>query len=145
GGRARGALRPLQGSYDRSVEQAEEVRGDIDRVRTVSEDLFREWEAELERYSDPELRRRSQESLGQARGEFARLMSAMERAEASMDPPLERFEDQVLFLKHNLNARAIASLETERGRIADDIERLVAEMERSIQEADTFIQSMQAP
>jgi hypothetical protein len=135
----------LQEAYDRSVEQAEAVRGDIDRVRTVSEDLFREWEGELERYSDAELRRRSQESLGQARGEFGRLMSAMERAEASMEPPLERFEDQVLFLKHNLNARAIASLETERGRIADDIERLVAEMERSIQEADTFIQSMQAP
>lgn len=133
----------LQDSYDRSVERAEQVRSDIDRVRTVSEDLFDEWEAELEAYSDPDLRRRSRESLGQARAEFDRVMAAMERAEASMDPPLERFEDQVLFLKHNLNARAVASLEAERGRISDDVERLVVEMERSIEEAESFIETMQ--
>jgi len=133
----------LQSSYDRSLEGADQVRDDIDRVHTVSEDLFREWETELGQYSDPALRRRSEETLGEARSEFRRLMGAMERAEASMDPPLERFEDQVLFLKHNLNARAITSLETERGRISDDVERLVSEMERSIQEAEAFIETMQ--
>lgn len=134
----------LQGAYDRSVERAAQVRSDIRRVRTVSEDLFDEWEGELARYSDAALRSQSRESLGEARLEFGRLMAAMQRAEASMDPPLERFEDQVLFLKHNLNARAVASLEAERTRISDDVDRLVSEMERSIREANSFIRAMQA-
>lgn len=134
----------MQAAYDRSVERAEAVRDRIDRVESVSEDLFEEWEDELDEYSDPDLRRRSAERLREARREFERLLGAMHRAEASMEPPLERFEDQVLFLKHNLNARAVASLEAETDRIASDVEALVEEMERSIREANEFIESMQA-
>ena len=53
-----------------------------------------------------------------------------------------RFEDQVLFLKHNLNARAIGSLRNELADIERDTDRLVREMQKAIAEADTFIQSM---
>jgi hypothetical protein len=66
----------------------------------------------------------------------------MKAAEAKMDPVLAAFKDQVLFLKHNLNARAIASLQDTVGRVESDVQRLVAEMEASINEANTFIQQM---
>jgi len=41
-----------------------------------------------------------------------------------MDPVLEAFEDQVLFLKHNLNAQAIGALENELGQIRQDVDSL---------------------
>lgn len=141
-----GEIEPLydrmQAAYDRSEAKAEEVRDRIDRVEQVSEDLFAEWERELDDYSDPDLRATSRLRLREARAEFDRLLQTMRRAEASMDPPLERFEDQVLFLKHNLNARAVAALEGEARVIASDVETLVAEMERSIREANAFIETM---
>ena len=58
-------------------------------------------------------------------------------------PVLAVFHDRVLFLKHNLNARAIASLGGETDDIEADVSDLIAEMERSIAEADAFIKEMQ--
>jgi len=66
----------------------------------------------------------------------------MDAATASMDPVLSVFSDRVLYLKHNLNARAIAALDTETSSLEGDVARLIAEMERSISAADAFIKDM---
>ena len=66
----------------------------------------------------------------------------MKRAERKLDPVLNAFRDRVLFLKHNLNAQAIASLRTNRKAIESDIAALVGDMNRSIAEADRFIKTM---
>ncbi|MBC7465986.1 MAG: DUF2959 family protein, partial [Bdellovibrio sp.] len=62
--------------------------------------------------------------------------------EAKMDPVLAKLKDHVLFLKHNLNAKAIAGLKTESGKIQGDIESLMKDMNNSISQADEFIKSM---
>ena len=56
---------------------------------------------------------------------------------------LAAFNDQVLFLKHNLNAQAVASLEGELSRIRQDVDSLIREMERSIAASEAFLQRMQ--
>ena len=66
----------------------------------------------------------------------------MDKAESKMQPVLSAFQDQVLFIKHNLNAQAVASLQDELSSVENEIAILIAEMERSIQEADVFIQEM---
>ena len=66
-------------------------------------------------------------------------MTAMHRAEAKIEPVLTPLRDQVLFLKHNLNAQAIASLQSELGRVEGDVSALIREMEAAIREADAFI------
>jgi hypothetical protein len=66
----------------------------------------------------------------------------MRRAEAKIEPVLAAFRDQVLFLKHNLNARAIASLQDELDSVEADIAVLVQELEAAIAQADTFIQAI---
>ena len=53
------------------------------------------------------------------------------------------FHDQVLYLKHNLNAQAIAALQGELVNLEENIDRLVREMEASIREADQFISKLQ--
>lgn len=139
----------LEDIYDRmnaeqeaSVESAEAVRARIDSVESVADDLFAEWEDEIEEYSDDDLRRRSQSLLTDTRREYASVIAAMRRAEAAMAPVLTLFNDQVLFLRHNLNARAIGALETELGTIEQATADLIAEMERSIAEASRFIEAM---
>lgn len=132
----------LNREYERSVDQADEVRARIDDVESVAEDLFREWEGEIEDYSSAQLRSESQAMLRDTRARYGELMTAMRRAEASMDPVLDSFQDQVLVLKHNLNARAIGALKGELASIERDTEVLVAQMQQSIAEADAFIASM---
>jgi hypothetical protein len=70
-------------------------------------------------------------------------MKAMRRAEARIEPVLTPLRDQVLYLKHNLNAQAIASLQSELGRVEGDVSSLIREMEAAIREADAFIVSLE--
>ena len=135
----------LNDEFERSVSKAEDVSERIEDVRDVAGALFDEWEDELEQYSDDRLRRQSKRQLEQTQQRYARLIRAMERAESRLDPVLDKFRDQVLFLKHNLNARAIGSLKGELATIESDVASLVAAMNRSIDEAQAFINSMDEP
>ena len=132
----------LNEEYERSETKAQAVRDRIASVEDVSEALFAEWEAELKEYSSASLRRKSQTKLTRTRTQYAKLIKAMKRAESKMPPVLAKFKDQVLFLKHNLNAQAIASLKSELGSVESNIKILIKEMETSIKQADSFISSM---
>lgn len=132
----------LSGAYDRSEDKADRVRARIKEVKGVAGDLFKEWEKELSEYSDPSLRRASADQMNATKDRYAELTARMDKAAASMDPVLTAFNDRVLYLKHNLNARAIASLGAETTVIENDVADLIAEMERSIAEADAFIADM---
>jgi ElaB/YqjD/DUF883 family membrane-anchored ribosome-binding protein len=132
----------LNSEYERSRDDAEAVSERIDEVEDVAEDLFEEWQAELAEFSRADLRRNSETLLKDTRRRYQQMMSAMRRAEKSMEPVLEAFQDQVLALKHNLNARAIGALRNELDSIERETARLITEMQKAIAEADSFIQSM---
>ena len=133
----------LKGELERCEARAEKVRDDIGSIEEVAADLFAEWESEAQQYSSPDLRRKAERMLSDTQGRYGELISAMRRAEQSMDPVLDGFRDQVLFLKHNLNARAIASLQNDLVAIESDVGVLIREMERAISEADAFIASLE--
>ncbi|WP_421904026.1 DUF2959 domain-containing protein [Maridesulfovibrio sp.] len=132
----------LNDEYENSEAAALEVRKRIDAVEEVGNDLFDEWNAELDQYTSRKLRNESRVKLSKTKSKFKRLLSAMRKAEKKIDPVLNVFRDQVLYLKHNLNAQAIASLKSELNTLEADIGRLIKEMQRSIDEADAFIKEL---
>jgi hypothetical protein len=142
GGDLERVYRRLNRAFERSRERAEDVGERIEAVETVAEDLFDEWEAELERYASADLRARSAELLERTRTRYGSMIRAMRRAEATMEPVLQTFEDQVLFLKHNLNSMAVDAIRGELGRIEADTESLLSAMRESIAEADRFIETL---
>ncbi|NNE05191.1 MAG: DUF2959 domain-containing protein [Xanthomonadales bacterium] len=144
GGELEKVYNKLNSEFERSQARAAEVTDRIESIGTVAEDLFEEWEEELDQYSSANLRRESASLLRDTRSRYAQLMAAMRRAESAMPPVLEAFEDQVLVLKHNLNARAIGSLRNELGNIERDTDQLIAEMQKAIAEANAFIASMES-
>jgi hypothetical protein len=133
----------LNAEYEQSVSEAEEVSERINAVENVADDLFKEWEDELDQYSRADLRRNSASLLNDTRNRYKQLMASMRRAERSMQPVLDAFSDQVLVLKHNLNARAIGALRNELDSIERDTATLIAQMQKAIAEANTFIESME--
>jgi hypothetical protein len=132
----------LNDALNRSEAKAKAVHNSIGDVEKVSKALFKEWEQELLQYNNPEFRRESERQMQTTKSQYDQLMNAMRRAESKIEPVLVPFRDQVLFLKHNLNARAIASLQNELENIETDVSALIKEMEDSINEANAFIQSM---
>lgn len=127
-------------AYDNSLKSANEVRDRIEGVEDVSGALFDEWEDELDLYESASLRKTSKRRLEETRELYNSLIARMHQVEKRMDPVLEAFEDQVLFLKHNLNAQAIGALQDELGQIRQDVDSLVRDMEASIAESEAFIQ-----
>jgi len=132
----------LNKEYEKSEAQADEVHQRIEAVRDVAEDLFDEWEDELDDYSNDNFRKTQAQELSQSRQRYQQLMTSMERAEARIPPVLSAFKDQVLYLKHSLNAQAIASLKTELIGVQTDISQLITAMEQAIRESDAFIDSL---
>lgn len=134
----------LKSDYDRSESKAGTVKDRIGSVENVANALFKEWNAELSQYQSAQLRASSQQQLNETQSRYQQLLSAMKSAEGKMQPVLAAFKDQVLFLKHNLNARAIASLQGTATQIQNDVGGLIREMEASIAEANSFISQMQS-
>jgi len=129
----------LNRQYQFCRAKAEAVSNKIRAIEEVSEALFLEWENELNEYTNRSLRSSSQRQLKAARQNYARLIKAMQRAESKIQPVLAAFKDQVLYLKHNLNARAIAALQHEFIEINIDISQLIQAMEQTIAEASLFV------
>jgi uncharacterized protein YhaN len=134
----------LKNELDRSEAKAQAVSKRIADVESVADDLFDEWQSELDKYTNKDLRRASALKLKQTKARYQQLIGAMKQAEQKITPVLAAFRDQVLFLKHNLNAQAVASLQNELVSIESNVSALVKEMNASIAEANAFISSMAA-
>ena len=135
----------LKADYEESEYRAAAVRTRIEHVERIAGDLFQEWEKEIREISSPNLRAKSSASLRQTRDKYATLHKAMKKAESSMDPVLERLKDYVLFLKHNLNAQAMGALKKEVGGIEGEVRNLISDMDRSIREAEAFVNTLEEP
>ena len=142
GGELQDKYDALSAELEESEEDAAAVRERVDAVEDVAEALFDEWEGELDQYTNASLRKKSAEQLRRTRDRYTPLIGSMRRAESKMEPVLKAFRDQVLYLKHNLNAQAIASLKGELASVETDIASLIREMEKSIAEADAFIETI---
>jgi len=144
GGDLEAMYNKLNKAYERSESQAGEVRDKITGVKRVATALFDEWAGEIKQMKDdPSLRDTSQRLYDQTRQSYNEMIQRMDSAAASMDPVLSRFKNRVLFVKHNLNAQAIASLKGTEIELGGEIEKLIKEMEASIAEADQFIAEIQ--
>ena len=142
GGELEDRYERLRDAYEQSEERAREVSERIEKIDSVAEALFDEWERELDQYEDASLRRSSNERLQDTRREVKELLAVMHKAEQSLDPVLRKLNDRVLYLKHNLNAAALAGLDATLPELERDVTRLVSEMQRSISQADRFIEQL---
>ena len=143
GGKLEERYDSLNREYEASEASARDVRERIAAVEDVAEALFEEWQKELNEYTNASLKAASAKDLKRTRSEYQVLMQRMRAAEKRIDPVLNVLRDQVLFLKHNLNARAIGALQGEYRTLQGNVDQLLAEMQRAIDEADVFIRQLQ--
>ena len=143
GGDLEATYKKLNSELESSENSAETVRKRIKDVESVADSLFAEWKTELGQYSSADLRRKSEEKLAQTKARYNEMLGAMKKAEQRIDPVLKPLRDQVLYLKHNLNARSLAAIKGEFVKVDAQVDQLVKDMNKSIAEADKFIQSME--
>jgi len=137
------AYEKLNGEFEASEAAAQEVSSRIDKVESVADALFEEWQEELGLYQNLNLKAESTRKLKATKRHYGEMLNSMRQAEQSMQPVLNSFRDNILFLKHNLNAQAIGALRGEFTNLKSDIGRLISRMNQSIEDSNRFIQRLQ--
>ncbi|ENK2258230.1 MULTISPECIES: DUF2959 domain-containing protein [Vibrio] len=142
GGELENVYNNINDKYEDSEKAAQDVRDRIAAIEDVSGALFDEWQDELELYSSAKLRRSSEQKLRETKASYKTMLSAMKRAEKKMAPVLDTLRDNTLYLKHNLNASAIGSLQGEFSSLEKDIQFAIKQMNEAIAESDKFLQKL---
>lgn len=143
GGELRDVYEDLADEYESSVEAAAEVSDRIDAIEHVAQALFEEWEEEIEEFANARFKADSKRKLRETQRRYEGLIKVMRKSEQRMKPVLVALNDNVLYLKHNLNARAVAALKVEFGQIEKDIDLLIQDMRKAIASSNEFIESLQ--
>ena len=131
-------------SVERSEDKASELNSRVESVDSVANALFEEWQQELEQYQSESLRKTSEKNLLTTKQRYATIYQKMQTAQQQVEPVLQILQDNTLYLKHNLNARAVSGLSGEVLKIEDKVDALIQQMEASINESKDFIKAMQS-
>jgi len=142
GGELESVYNKVKSSYENCEEEAKDVHTRIENMEDLAKSMFSEWDKEIQQYTNPNLAAASRDQLRVTKERYAQLSQTVRAAESAMQPVLSQLKDNVLFLKHNLNASAIGSLQVESAGIQKQIEELLARMNASIAESDNFIQTL---
>lgn len=132
----------MASAVSKSESKANELKDRIASVDRVANDLFEEWQQEITQYKSENLRTASQNNLATTKQRYATIYRKMQESSAKVDPVLRILQDNTLYLKHNLNARTVSGLSSEVLDIENKVRDLIAQMEASINESKTFINSL---
>lgn len=105
---------------ENSEDQADELRGAIEDMQAASVPVFDQWTKDLEAYSNPEMRQRSQARLSAARERYDAVLAAVEPLLVEYEAVNQTLRDHVLFLKHDMNPAALATIQDDVRSVAKD-------------------------
>ncbi|EKO3977698.1 DUF2959 domain-containing protein [Vibrio fluvialis] len=139
GGELESAYERINDQYQQSEAASADVHERIAAIEDVADALFEEWQGELALYTSSKLRRASEQKLNTTKASYQTMLKAMKRAEQKMTPVLNTLRDNTLYLKHNLNASAVGSLQGEFATLEQDIRTAITQMNAAIKESDQFL------
>ncbi|MFA5905497.1 MAG: DUF2959 family protein [Desulfobacula sp.] len=129
----------LKNNYEDCESRANQIEKRINTVEEVAKDLFLEWDAEITQIGDPDMKSSSQQSYADSKEQYQKLQVVMKNSTKGMYPVLAKLKDNVLYLKHNLNAKAVGVLGGEVTTIEQEVEKLIFDMNASVDEAEIFL------
>jgi len=143
GGELESQYQVIQEQYEDSKAAADQVTSRITKIEDVADALFGEWQDEIAQISSSNLKRQSSLKLKETQRRYQTLIRSMHKAESKMAPVLSALKDNSLFLKHNLNARAIGALQGEMVSIKKDVSVLINDMNAAIAQSKKFIEMLE--
>lgn len=132
----------LKKEYDACNSKASELRSQISNVKSVGRVLFQEWQRELDQFTHEQMRKLSEAKMQQTRDKYAVMIESMDRTSARITPVLESMNDQLLNIKHSLNALIVVSLEEELIQLRKNMDNLIVDIDTAVEQSNAFIGSM---
>lgn len=128
----------IKSEYDDAKSGADTLTNRVEEMDRVAKDLFKEWEGETDQLTTAALKRDSLNKLRETEKRYQVLSRDVHGSEKKMRVVLSKLGEQVIYLKHNLNAESIGTLSSEKSAIEKDINELIGQMEKSIASSEEF-------
>ena len=96
-----------------SEERAEALRAVIKPMDRAAEQVFEQWNSDLNSFTRAEMRKRSRDRMLDTRERYDAIITAAEPAREAYEELNAGLRDCVLFLGHDFNANAVAEIESD--------------------------------
>ena len=107
-------------AIDDSEDQTDDLRKSVERMQAEAEPVFNQWTKDLEGYSNPEMRQRSQARLAAARERYDAVVAAVTPVLVECEAVNQTLGDHALFLKHDMNPAALATIQDDVKKVAKE-------------------------
>ena len=98
----------------------------------------------LANISSEDLRKRSEERLNGTRERYNGILAAGDKARQVFNPFIASLKDQVVYLGHDLNPSALASLKPDADKLNKEGEVLFKKIDETVDEASGYITSLKS-
>jgi hypothetical protein len=144
-GDAVAAYKDLKKTIDSSDDQANDLRKCVEKMQAAAEPVFDQWTKDLEAYSNPEMRARSQQRLAAARERFDTVVAAVEPVLVEYETINQTLHDHALFLSHDMNPAAIATIQGDVRSVAKEASALDGSFNSAKAAARAYVDSAAQP
>jgi len=140
----RDAYKKLQKEVNESEKKRAVVATRNGEMNVEAGKLFKTWEGSTAAIQDPELRKRSQDRLAQAKKRYSDIQANGQGAARLYTPFMKALQDQVTYLGHDLNAGAVASLKPEADKLNVQAKELYSAIDKTTAAATSNISQLSA-
>ena len=130
----------------KGIENTDKKVADVDQkvaaMQKEADLLFADWASNLASISSEELRKRSEERLNETRERYNGILAAGDKAGKVFNPFIASLKDQVVYLGHDLNPSALASLKPDADKLNKEAEVLFKKIDETVDEASGYITSL---
>jgi ElaB/YqjD/DUF883 family membrane-anchored ribosome-binding protein len=144
-GDAVAAHKELVNAIDDSEDQTDDLRKSLERMQAEAEPVFNQWTKDLEAYSNPEMRQRSQARLAAARERYDGVVAAVTPVLVECEAINQTLNDHALFLKHDMNPAAIATIQDDVKKVAKEASDLDGAFNAGKAAARAYVDSASQP
>lgn len=134
----------LSDDYDDFESRSKDLKKRIESAQEVADDLFEEWKDEAYALSNETYKENSLSKRRVTMKNFSETIASLNSVQTKMDRILKQYKDQVIYLKHNLNAKIIGKLQVELKSIMGDVSGLIKEIELSKSKTSNFISELKS-
>lgn len=140
-GDAMQAYEDFMNAIERSEDQVEALGSNLDPMQETAAEVYDAWTADLDSFTSPTLRARSQERRDLAGERYAMVLLTMQPAIEGMEAYNRVLRDHALFLSYDLNASAVGELEPELEMLRENADVLDERIDQLLRSASEFVRT----
>jgi hypothetical protein len=137
-----GHYKKFNGGLEDVEERRADVRKRVEEVKTAAASYFARWEANLGKYQDEELKKKSKERMDETKARYEKVHAEGTKARDHYEPLIKTLKEHALFWGTELNAEAAKALDKDSEKIQKESDGLKAAIDAVLAACDSYNKSV---